>query len=416
MIHKMSNNMYICITILTIKLTCCMKLASKVRDGRINAINVLLDMTIKEYLNVAKEIIKNNEFQRRRVKSSSTVYALLKKDLRSNCTMPPIVLAIKAEKMDYLLNPYDITEEQIKELFKPENLIILDGLQRTYTILDLEAELVKENDDETLNRVLDNSIRVEVYLGVNKIGILYRMLTLNTGQTPMSIRHQIEILYSDYIEKRIDDISLLKETDSKTVKVIGEYQFRDVIEGFNSYLDRDELGINRNELLENIQNLEKLALENGSSDLFKDYISVYNKFIKKINSFDPDWEVNRLDIEINSLFGKNTLQIFTKSQVLSGFGAAIGKLKDTKVIDGFDTIKADIDKLKLSNDETPFDSTMVILLFKLDEIKNRAKKIGVEQRMFFTYFFRELFNHNSDSYLNINQAIESGFNKYTSLI
>lgn len=39
---------------------------------------------------------------------------------------------------------------------------------------------------------------------------------------------------------------------------IGEYQFRDVIEGFNSYLDRDELGISRNEVLENIQNLENL--------------------------------------------------------------------------------------------------------------------------------------------------------------
>ena len=59
---------------------------------------------------------------------------------------------------------------------------------------------------------------------------------------------------------------------------------------------------------------------------------------------------------------------------------------------------------------------MINLLTKLDNIKNRAKKIGVEQRMFFTYFLRELFNHNSDSYLDINAAIESGFNKYLSLI
>ena len=37
-------------------------------------------------------------------------------------------------------------------------------------------------------------------------------------------------------------------------------------------------------------------------------------------------------------------------------------------------------------------------------------------QMFFTYFFRELFNPNSDSYLDMNSAIESGFNKYISLI
>ena len=70
-----------------------MKVASKVKDGRINAVNVLLDMNIKEYLEVAGHIIKNNEFQRKRVKNSSTVYALLKKDLRSNCTMPPIAVS-----------------------------------------------------------------------------------------------------------------------------------------------------------------------------------------------------------------------------------------------------------------------------------------------------------------------------------
>lgn len=394
-----------------------MKVASKVKDGRINAVNILLDMNIREYLEVAGNIIKNNEFQRKRVKNSSTVYALLKKDLRSNCTMPPIVLAIKAEKMNHLLNPYDVDEEQIKSLFKPENLIILDGLQRTYTILDLVDELKKENNIEVLNNVLDNSIRIEVYLGINKIGILYRMLTLNTGQTPMSIRHQIEMLYSDYAENSIGEVRLLKETDSKSVKRIGEYQFRDVIEGFNSYLDRDELGISRNELLENVQNLEKLALENGTSDLFKDYILTYNDLIKKIDSFDIGWEVRKSELDINGVFGRSVLLIFTKSQVLSGFGAAIGKLKDSKVIDGFETVKHNVNNIKLSSDiNCTLDSVMINLLTKLDNIKNRAKKIGVEQRMFFTYFFRELFNHNSDSYLDINAAIESGFNKYISLI
>lgn len=393
-----------------------MKLASKIKDGRINAVNVLLDMPIKEYISVAKNIIKNNEFQRRKVKNSSTVYALLKKDLRSNCTMPPIVLAVKVEKMGHLLNPNDITEEQIKDLFTAENLIILDGLQRTYQVLDLESELIKEQDTETLERVLNNSIRIEVYLGVNKIGILYRMLTLNTGQTPMSIRHQIEILYSDYIEKPLDDISLFKETEAKRVTRVGEYQFKDVIEGFNSYLDRDELGMNRTELLENIQNLEKLALENSSSDLFKDYISTYNQFVNKIDILTNHWRLADGESEnLTSVFGKDILQIFTKAQVLSGFGAAVGKLKDVGVITGFDAIKEDIEKLTI-NEETSDEKTILNLLGKLDDIKNRAKKIGVEQRMFFTYFFRELFNENSDSYLNINKAIDNGFNKYSSLI
>lgn len=143
----------------------------------------------------------------------------------------------------------------------------------------------------------------------------------------------------------------------------------------------------------------------------------YNDLIKKIDSFDIGWEVRKSELDINGVFGRSVLLIFTKSQVLSGFGAAIGKLKDSKVIDGFETIKHNVNNIKLSSDiNCTLDSVMINLLTKLDNIKNRAKKIGVEQRMFFTYFFRELFNHNSDSYLDINAAIESGFNKYLSLI
>ena len=100
--------------------------------------------------------------------------------------------------------------------------------------------------------------------------------------------------------------------------------------------------------------------------------------IKKVDSFNIGWEINKSEIEINGLFGKNILQIFTKSQVLSGFGAAIGKLKDSKVIEGFETIKNDIDNIVVSKKEdSNLDFAMVNLLGKLDDIKNRAKKIGV---------------------------------------
>ena len=92
-------------------------------------------------------------------------------------------------------------------------------------------------------------------------------------------------------------------------------------------------------------------------------------------------------------------------------------MKDSKVIEGFETIKNDIDNIVVSKKEdSNLDFAMVNLLGKLDDIKNRAKKIGVEQRMFFTFFFSELFNPNSDSDLDMNSAIESGFNKYISLI
>lgn len=96
----------------------------------------------------------------------------------------------------------------------------------------------------------------------------------------------------------------------------------------------------------------------------------YNDLIKKIDSFDIGWEVRKSELDINGVFGRSVLLIFTKSQVLSGFGAAIGKLKDSKVIDGFETIKHNVNNIKLSSDiNCTLDSVMINLLTKLDNIK-----------------------------------------------
>ncbi|HEY5534463.1 MAG TPA: hypothetical protein VIL99_05970 [Ignavibacteria bacterium] len=387
-----------------------MKIINKLNDKRIQALNVLFEMSIKEYSEIAHSITKDNEYQRKRVKGSSTVYKLLREDLRLGCLIPPIVLAIRIEKMQKVLNPDSMKDEAILALIKPENLIILDGLQRTFTLFDLINEL--KNNKEDLNKLYDHPLRIEVYMGLNKIAILYRMLTLNTGQTPMSIRHQIEILYSDYLSAQIEGISLYREVDNKKITKIGDYSFKDVTEGFNSYLDRDELGINRSELLENIQNLETLANENESSDLFRQYIITYNNLIKKLDALFEKWDfTTESDYDKNKyVFGNNIFEIFTKSQALTGFGAAIGKLKFNLIITDFDAINKAIEKITVGGDNKKI---IWDLLNCLDEIKLKAKNIGYYQRIYFGYLFKELFNKNeTESYLNIGGAIQNAYKLY----
>ncbi|PRB02260.1 hypothetical protein CQ046_13550 [Chryseobacterium sp. MYb7] len=225
-----------------------MEIKDKIFDNRINSLNLLIETTIEEYYTLSKDILDNNEFQRRRVKSSSSVYSLLKTDLRQGCVIPPIVLALSMEAEAGKDQSDDDLVNTI--LGHKEKLIILDGLQRTYTIRDLVNELESKDDPEK-NTILKRKLRIEIYLGINKLGILYRMLTLNTGQTPMSSRHQIEIIYSDYIKDGIDDIKLIKETDGDTPNNESEYKFRDIIEGFTSYIERDYLTIDRTDILDN---------------------------------------------------------------------------------------------------------------------------------------------------------------------
>ncbi len=381
-----------------------MKAISQIKDGRIDAWNFLLEISIDDYLNLVNDVIDKNDFQRKRVRSSKTVYALLKEDLKLGCIIPPLVIALSnTAKTD--LNMENISSYVLEN---KKDLLILDGLQRTLTIKDLLNEL--SEDSITLDKVKNHKIRLELYVGINRLSILYRMLTLNTGQTPMTLRQQIEMLYMDYLEQqKIPHVSLIRETDSKTARKFGEYNFHEIIDGFNAYLDREPSPMVRSDILDNIKSLEKLSKENQNIDLFESYIQAYHKLLEKILNLSPD-EVTLPDeyIEKNDVFDKTASKIFRKPQVMSGFGAALGKLIDFEVIENIDSSISLIENLVM----TDANEFLEKINKYLAEIKKKSKKIGTSQREFFMIYFRILFNNGTDSYLNLTDTCDAAYKKY----
>ena len=380
---------------------------SKLRDHRINAWNVLGEMSLRDYSDLVRENLNNNEFQRRRVSSSKTVYSLLKSDLMTGCVIPPVVLALSTN----IEGADDSDLDELGQLIvqNSSSLVILDGLQRTHTIIDLLDDLAKSNPDE-LARVEQALIRVEVYVGLNRLGILYRMLTLNTGQTPMSLRQQIEMLYSNYIDSNVDGrIELVREADGKYAKQANQYVFKDVVEGFNAYLNRDELPFDRTGLLENIRSLEKLSKENRDSEIFEQYLRVLDAFLVRAvevcgeAEVPADWQENGA-----TPFGKTVVQVFKKAQAMSGLGAAMGKLMDREILSSLDEALDLVAKVDADNPE----EFLIKMNSSLDWLKNNTSKIGNAQRNFFTFFFRDLLNAESDSYLNMQESAESALRKY----
>lgn len=374
-------------------------LGNPIVDNRIECQNYMIEMTIQEYYDLAQNILRNNEYQRRRVKSSSTVYSLLKDDLKQGCIMPPIVLALPKS----IKKETDILEE-IK--MSKDEIVILDGLQRSYTIRDLLNEISGSSEE---NKVLNHLIRIELYTGINKFGILYRMLTYNTGQTQMSTRHQIEIIYSDYIDKEINNgIKFIREVDDTTPRKLGEYRFKDVVDGFTSYLERDYLSLERIDILNSIRSLQELTKEDPKAELFDEFVEFYHGMVKKINEQAEDWSPNKEELEVEKIFASNVVSIFNKSQSLTGFGAAVGRLIDKNITDKIATLKTEVEQVDFEDVRLGLD----LLIVKMEIVRNNAKKIGNDQRLFFFHFYRGLLSKGGDPYMNIKLAVEYAYSQY----
>ena len=383
-----------------------MKIASNLFDARINAHNVLAEISIGDYEILVKDVVAKNEFQRKRVRSSKSVYALLRTDLLRQCIIPPIVLAL-TQGVDYQGGDNEALQKKVTDA--KEHLVILDGLQRTHTILDLLSELRESGDEAALNMLLETKIRIEIYIGLNRLGILYRMLTLNTGQTPMSLRQQIEMLYLDYLTKQVDGVELIKESDAKNATKLNQYNFKDVVEGFNAYLDRDELPIDKADILENISSLEKLSKENQNAEIFEKYLASLNCLVVKLNEVCNGVEVSEDYIaDKGTPFGKNVLQVLKRPQAISGYGAAVGKLLDFDILRDLDQVCEIVNDM-VSEDPLSFLEEINDSLFWL---KNNSKKIGNAQRSYFAFFFRELLNRETDSFCNPLLSSRSALRKY----
>lgn len=392
------------------------KILSQTEDRKIQTTNYLIELELNEYLEFAENIISNNEYQRKRVRSSMSIYSQLKEDLKYGCIIPPIVLAIDSKDMP----EEELNQSNIKELLKKS--LILDGLQRTFTIIDAYHELVKEDKDTSL--FLKGSLRAEVYGGINRFGLLYRMLTLNTGQTPMTLRHQIEILYSNY-DVNIPNIMLIKEVEGRSPRNIGEYRFQDIIDGFVSYLQSSYLPMTRSTILETIKTLETISSENVEEDLFKTFVQCYNSLLNRMNSMTSEDDIKNMNdllseddsLLLNAesvktfLFAESIFSLMSKPQVMTGFGAGLSLLKQKNKISSISDISRLINSLESGGDYA-YD-WFLELNKNLYIIKQNSSKIGNSQRMYFSEFFRLLFDESADCFLNLYETSNTAMEVYT---
>ena len=117
------------------------------------------------------------------------------------------------------------------ETFINENVAhgyILDGMQRLNT---LTAAALEDGFDES------RPIYINVIVAEKYDFLLYRMITLNNGQKPMTPRHQIEILAKNLLDfNTFENITIQTEKETEAGLVHGAFKLADVAAAYTAYL------------------------------------------------------------------------------------------------------------------------------------------------------------------------------------
>lgn len=407
-----------------------MDFTSRLIDTKIMGVNIGAELTVGEYLGFVPGILNKNEYQRRRVKSSGRTYDLLRKDLIQGCVMPPIILAVTnayGGELDELVQRsmhegtnsdcWPRIEEFIRQAARDGELLILDGLQRSLTIDGIGSGRDVELNFSERNSFLQHKIRVEVYVGLSKTGILYRMLTLNTGQTPMSFRHQLEILYYDYVDNTSlpEGIKILKEVDDKRARGGGRYKYADIVDMFYAFSTGSPMPFDKQALVGELREMNFLESYEyrPEADDMKTLLVLYHDFISRVAVLAGEWSAAPDDDGgVVRPFGTNVASIFARPQPMAGFGAECKRLASNRAIQNIEDLHDIIPNLTFSGEPA---QALDELLRVLDQIAKKAKRIGDAQRLYFQLALRALLLPDSDTYLDLSRCWLRGQENYEML-
>lgn len=206
------------------------------RDLRTNTPVVYAQLPIEDYLEVVGEEFGNFTIQRRR--ENHKAYQRLKVDIAGGALLPSITLAVKPDKVGTIIPLFEQAEQNVavyqdlaKALSTKGQVDILDGLQRTYIISDLKKDGIEF--------VPGQKIHVEFWLESDIDKLIYRIIILNAGQKPMSIRHQIELLFMSLktsIEKQIPGLDIYTERENTRRTRAKKFALSAIVSAYQAFI------------------------------------------------------------------------------------------------------------------------------------------------------------------------------------
>lgn len=217
------------------------------------------------------------DFQRNPLRKS--FYQRLEHDILSGCIMPNVTLAIR--NTDDLPDKQDITDAYVNS--KLGNAFILDGIQRLNTMNRIAYDS---------NFPKDRKLYCNIIICSSMDRLLYRMITLNNGQKPMTARHQIEILASNMFDFDNLPILAVSEKNKSNMKNKDDSMNKDVlIKGYLAYVS-GSTNIDNQKIIEDKMNelIAEQIMDSNISEKETEFYDVVRYVDKMIdNDYLREW-------------------------------------------------------------------------------------------------------------------------------
>ena len=369
-------------------------------DNRVNGLSISATTTVAEYLEWFNLFGMDNKLDEQRpvmkTRSANMIRKRLVEDLKAGAVIPPIVMgfALDADLKEVTPeNAIQILNDHISEA------TVIDGMQRT--------EALKEAFDGN-PMISSNSLRIDIWITRDAISLIYRMLVLNTGQTPWDVKRQLEVIHKPLIDEcrnRIQGMVINVKNDNKRRTKAGEYQASSIVELFLAFSSRKEL-INTSEKL--ADDFTRLDVTEMAS--IPENAHIFYECIKMLYLFDVALAryAGNPDDKVDGDKFYDGMDIFTNMPAKIGFIVALAQLimgragtersKETKEA----ALEKIISKFKKILEKINGLSHDALVDFISIPVLNEAvrslsiKKIGNEQRKFFLAGFEAMFKCEDD--------------------
>lgn len=191
--------------------------------------------TYKYALQALVPLIGKLDIQRDALKTK--FYSRLEDDIVRGCVMPPITVALIhsfSAKKPAKITVTDFIAKHIEDAF------VLDGIQRLNTLQ--RASLKKDFDSSRI-------IHINFVIAGSRDRLLYRMITLNNGQKPMSARHQIDVLADSFFDFNQVELTLVAEKGKGRVRAPDTFKKADFVKGYVAYLS-ESVNVDNQKIIE----------------------------------------------------------------------------------------------------------------------------------------------------------------------